>query len=831
MDIDLFETTNVKAVEGDNSVNSLRKKFQIDMEAAQALQSKIEEMREDNANLQDVINSIAEISAKIEEESDTKNKAVLNKIQTRLQAMATGMTANQEHDKLVIEREKAEFKDWNQTVQDARKWLDKEPYAEAFAQLYSIQQQAHLMEENATVRFIETEDTVTSGYMSLGQHLQSSITEEEGGRIPHIGLEVDLHNGLPFKLMMEPSDRNDTRTEMKVSIDAKAATDLELDNPEKLKSNKEKIRQIMEFCERYGFSTFDLHIPMTFDGEVDAPEFYNANRPHLTAHEEQMQEMLHGMFNEVQADKHAERAMAAENEMRTLEANEEKARQAGEEIDNKNISYDAEPTVSFTVSAQSLAMEGSSYSGTAFDGTPDDGSAPEEPEQPQEEQIQPVGAVKLPNPSLKEAEKIMEELLEGKGLNKKRNVTYFKKGFFHSKWTEYVVYDNRNDEEHDGRRDKNGEAKFTYAFKLFVSVDDNGQLTFSYRFNKGDKKALINAMAGKFESMGFTHINFPEGLPDDEKGLWRTALGEKGIVWVGMKLDVDKAGAMVKAAQDKHMDADKLTLYKYRIALQMQENNAKKGKTPSEDEEDFIEGYIKSYDYNSFKKGYARGLKSILSKTLIAGDKEEGAFYKIAAYRALTQIFEIYKETLNRGSISGLRTGSIGEIIGDTSKPHENDVSAVVTPKQKKALLDLGLPADIRDITPNQLIKVYKALLDEQVEAARKEVYDILDANRLKDTKVLGARALPDTLVRNVYRAAEKRASAINTDLAAMGVDEIALPKEGQVSLGIGAYEKKVEAEQRARREAEEAARATGGTGGGTAFHGGATRSRGSMEM
>ena len=820
MDIDLFETTNVKAVEGDNSVNSLRKKFQIDMEAAQALQSKIEEMREDNANLQDVINSIAEISAKIEEESDTKNKAVLNKIQTRLQAMATGMTANQEHDKLVIEREKAEFKDWNQTVQDARKWLDKEPYAEAFAQLYSIQQQAHLMEENATVRFIETEDTVTSGYMSLGQHLQSSITEEEGGRIPHIGLEVDLHNGLPFKLMMEPSDRNDTRTEMKVSIDAKAATDLELDNPEKLKSNKEKIRQIMEFCERYGFSTFDLHIPMTFDGEVDAPEFYNANRPHLTAHEEQMQEMLHGMFNEVQADKHAERAMAAENEMRTLEANEEKARQAGEEIDNKNISYDAEPTMSFTVSAQPLAMEGSSYAATAFDGTPDDGEEPEQ-EQPQEEQIQPVGAVKLPNPSLKEAEKIMEELLEGKGLNKKRNVTYFKKGFFHSKWTEYVVYDNRNDEEHDGRRDKNGEAKFTYAFKLFVSVDDNGQLTFSYRFNKGDKKALINAMAGKFADMGFTHINFPAGLPDDEKGLWRTALGEKGIVWVGMKLDVDKAEAMIKAAKDKHMAEDKLALYKYRLAQQMQDNSAKKGKKMSWQEATFAEdlksGYLgKSWLYSPFARCYGDHLYTMLDNKLSEVDNERGAVKKVAACNAMYKMWKLYCEAVSAGGFENVDYNKMKITSGEK--------------EQILALTPLALYPNYDPESSQRMAQIFEILIPNEIKKAEIDVYRELDENRELSQIVGDGKMNRTAVVKNVYDVAKGQLERINKDLKAKGLEEITLPKDRRVSLGIGEYVHKL-AERKKAEKAEEAARATGGTGGGTAFHGGATRSRGSMEM
>lgn len=832
MDIDLFETTVVQAMKGENSVEQLRQKFQIDAEVVQALQNKIESMHENAADLQTVLDCISELNTKMETEADAKNKAVLNKIQTRLQTMATGMNERREYNKQVLENEKAEFKSWSEVVQNARKWLDREPYAEAFAQLYAIEQQVSLREENATVKFIETEANITSGYMSMGQHLQSSITEEDGGKIPHIGLEIDLHNGLPFQLMMEPSDRNDSRTELKISVDDRVASDLELDNPEKLKANKEKIRQIMEFCNRYGFSTFDLHIPTTFDGEVDENAFYNKNRPHLSEYEEDMQAQLKNIFQEVQNDMRAERAERWRKEAQTQDVNEEKARQAGEEIDRENISYDDAPTMFFSVSREPMPKENTG-SETALGA--DMPSSPAPTPTPQQT---PVSHPQT-NPTRAEAEKLMEELLEGKGLNKTRGVTYFEKRLFRSNCTEYIVYDNQYDKDHDGERnDKTGEAKFTYSFKLFVSEGEDGRLTFSYRFNKGDKKALINAMVGKFADMGYTHINFPAGLPDDEKGLWRTALAEKGIVWVGMSLDIDKAEAMIKAAKDKHMSDEKLATYKYRLASQMEENKAKKGKTLGWDEAIYVENtkasYLgKSWLYSPFTNCYANHLYTKLENILgdivedangrkqKVVDSERGAIKKVAAYNALFRMWNLYCAAIDAGGFEHVDYKKLG-----------------VSPEEKRAVLDLlpiALYPNYDAASGAKMAKIMDIFIPVEEQKAKTEIYSKLNENRELSAIVGDGKMNRNIVVRDVFNIAKGQLDIINREIKAKGLAELSMPKDRTVNLGIGEYIREQADKKRAEKAAEEAARAasnnSGPTSGSTAFNGGVTRNRGEMSM
>ncbi|MBQ9035645.1 MAG: hypothetical protein IJ099_06805 [Alphaproteobacteria bacterium] len=797
MALNLFEYTKMKPTEDEYAVASLRDRLQNDddkkqeqYEITQMHQKLLDELQAEQMN----------IAKQIEEETDAKKLLQLKKILN----FSTQQSEKMQTD---LQQQKAKWRAKTETIdykmnEFAQYWLQQEPYAESFAQAYRITDEAFKRGDDAKIKFVPfSEEVDTHRLKPEGRFYQEVITD--GKPFEYFALQVDLGNGLPFNIVMEPSDRNDARTQMRIVLAPEDMENQDFDNPAVFAENKTKIRSIMEFCEKYGFSTFDMHIPMTFDGSVDENAFYEKSREKLQEKEKRKQELLQEMFETAKEEKRAEdienwQKEADENDKKLREIKEYAAQHPEEKIDVNDYSLDEVPTMQFGTASLPLDEDNTTpmYDNAAA-GSNDTSAG---------NQTNAFTAQSPKKWTLAEVEKIMEEMLGGTGLNKERNKTFFKKGMFHSSWTEYVVYDKPGADKDDGRRDpKTDVAQYTYAYKLFVSVDDNGNLTFSYRRNNGAKiDNLVNAMVGKFKDMGITHINFPVGLPDDEKTLWRKALAEKGIVYKGMGIDVDKAMGMIQTAKDKHLPSDKMIEFKYRIALQMQENNANKGKNPSDDEADFIGGLINTYQYRGFTNGYARGLKSLINKTLIAGDKDFGAVNKIAAYRAFRQVFDIYQEILRTGSVANLRVGTIQEIVYSANPQEENVVQKFVTAEQRQKLLALNLSNDISQITSEQLIEIYKALLPEHRETAKNEIYTMLDNNRLKDIKVLGSRALPANLVQNIFNEAKKSVDAINSDsLAAMGVDEISLPKDGRVSLGIGDYTKKVEAE--AARQAEEA--------------------------
>ncbi len=802
MALNLFEYINIEATQDEYSVETLRKKLcnpeEIERQDVWGFNQRM--FAETDAYL-------AEIARQIENETDAKRLLQLKKMQNHVELASEKMHAqiaeenNAQHNPAVTaDSYLNEF---------AQHWLQQEPYAESFAQAYRIKEEAYKRGDDAKIEFIPyTEEMDPRRLKPEGQFYQEVVTDSQP--FAYFALHVDTGNGLPFNIIMEPSDRNDARTQMRIVLAPKEDEPLDLDNPEIAEGNKSKIRKIIEFCEKYGFSTFDMHLPMTFDGKVDENAFYEAAQDKIKEREKekQLEAKVQKEFAEVKKEIEAEHIT---NWQKEREA-QDKKRQEIEEYAAKNPeektkvdvhSLDEVPATRFGTASQEFAETNKrstpamEHSGVATAPTTPTADAAIAPGSIPPAPTTPIATQSAKKWTLAEVEQKMEEMLGGEGLDKVRNVTYFKKGIWHSNWTEYVVYDKPGANQDDGRRDpKTNVAQYTYAYKLFVTVEDDGSLSFTYRRNNGAKiDALVNAMVGKFADMGITHINFPIGLPDDEKGLWRKALAEKGIVYKGMGIDVDKAESMIKAAKEKHLPSDKLIEFKYRIALQMQENNANKGKTPGSDEADYIDGLINTYRYRGFTNGYARGLKSLINKTLIAGDQDRGAINKVAAYRAFRQVFDVYQEILRCGSINNLRCGSIEEIINTANPQEQNRKQVFVTPEQKQKLLGLGLN-NISKITPEQLVQIYKILLPAHTEAAEKEIYKVLDNNRLKDVKVLGARALPAILVRNIFNEAKKSVDAINSDnLVALGVDEIGLPKDGQVSLGIGDYTRKVEAE------------------------------------
>lgn len=367
----------------------------------------------------------------------------------------------------------------------------------------------------------------------------------------------------------------------------------------------------------------------------------------------------------------------------------------------------------------------------------------------------------------KEAEKMFEKLLE-EGLSKKKDSSYFKMhtGWFGTGWTEYVVYDNEDPDnrEKDGIKNKDGSVKYTYAFKLFVKVDNDGNVNFAYRTpnrRKMDETAL-GGLIGKLKDLGNNYISFPPGMPkDDEKGMWRKLMAENGIVPIGMGLNKSKAEGMLKAAKEK-LSTEEYNDFQYRLAKQMKENNDKKGKPVDESEQIFIDGLFNTHKYAAFTDAYSLVYKSKIKKILRSDNPQEGAIDKVAAYRTLLQVFEVYKSAMENG----------GNIL------NSNKLTA-----EEKHRISQFANGSVEKLNPQQMNALYDVLYTRQRKEADALLCDQLFKQVFNDVSKRGAKATFQNVLNKELNTARGRCDSINDDLTAMGIEKIEIIKISDVRL------------------------------------------------
>ncbi len=687
-----------------------------------------------------------------------------------------------------FDTERHQYSQERREVRFAQSWLEQDAFAPAFAQLYRIKDLSEKYGENAKVKFEVIEDSKDSGYLTYEQYLAKNVSwlaqnEEDRGKIPHLSLNIELESGLNFNLMAEPYNGNEARSKLQIALDKETLEQFDFSDKSQDKVNKEKIKQIVEYCEKFGFSVFDLSIPTTYEGDVDIDAFYKAHELDIPSGELlDLQRGFYRVLREIQNEKEAEYRQRDEDEMRSMEVT--RARKAAEKENDPDFNPDdygddLEPKESASAGEEELPDP--EWVEAARDST-------DEVQQAAAQAYMAAKAAKKKErkkKALKSVEKEIEDLLQS-GFGKQRDVSYIKKGLFHSAWTEYIVYDQDYAYKDDGKRDKNGVAKFTYSYKLFIRKDKNGGISFAYRTPNGKKidDSVIDGLAGKFKDLGYTHINFPQGIPDNEKAIWRKALAEKGIVIKGMSIDRSKAEGMIKAAKEK-LSTEKLVEFKYRLALQMKENYAAKGKTPDDSEREFVQGLINSYRYRAFTNGYAMAVKSKLTHIMRDDtDRDFGAVNKIAAFRTLRVMFDLYQAALDSPSllVDGIKTKEGFEL---------ND-------KEKEDLRQAGLVGPVEEFTPEQLATLYEILGHRQREEVKTVVYADLDEMMDQPEYFRGAKRAHDIIIRGIYDTEVQKVNGINEDLAANGIDEIGLPKSTRARLDYNDYRRyRIELEAR----------------------------------
>lgn len=401
--------------------------------------------------------------------------------------------------------------------------------------------------------------------------------------------------------------------------------------------------------------------------------------------------------------------------------------------------------------------------------TPQSVSVPQPAQgQGQPAQGQPAPQASTPKGKQKEAEKKFEKFLE-ENLSKIKKSSYFKRhtGWFGTGWTEYVVYDNEDPDnlKKDGMKNKDGSVKYNYAFKLFLNVDNDGNINFAYRTPNHRKldETVVGGIVGQLKDLGNTYISFPPGMPkDDEKGMWRKAMGENGIVPIGMGLNRSKAEGMLKAAREK-LSAEAFSDYQYRLGKQMQENNEQKGKKVDESEQIFIDGLINTHKYAAFTNAYSLVYKSKIKGILRADSPQEGAIDKIAAYRTLRKVFDVYKSAQENG---------------------RNLINAEgLTPEEKRQIRSSGLDSNVEKLTPQQMDRLYDILFTRQRAETDVRLCDELIKQGYSDISVRGAKATPKNIMKDELGAARDSCDSINDDLGALGIEEIKIIKIPNVRL------------------------------------------------
>ncbi|MBQ9271015.1 MAG: hypothetical protein IJ218_01955 [Alphaproteobacteria bacterium] len=368
-----------------------------------------------------------------------------------------------------------------------------------------------------------------------------------------------------------------------------------------------------------------------------------------------------------------------------------------------------------------------------------------------------------PKISIKKIEKGFEDWLEN-DIKKIKGVSYYKRhtGWFGHGWTEYIVYDNedKDNRKKDGMKQKDGSVKYTYSFKLFLKQDKDGNLHFAYRTPNHRKmdEAMIGDIIGKLKSLGYTHINFPSGVPNAEKGMWRKAMGENGIVPIGMGLNRSKAEGMLKAAKEK-LSTEAYAEYQYKLGLQMNRYNLQKGKPVDESEQAFIDGLINSHRYAAFTNAYSLVYKSKIKGLLRDKNAETGAVDKTAAYRTLRKVFDVYKSAQEHG-------GSLLNAEG-------------LTDKEKRDIKQLGLDGSVEKLTAQQMDKLYDVLYGRQQKEAYNDIKEMLLKVQYGQNR--GAKVADRILIKAAFDEARESCEQINDDLAAMGVEEIKIIKVANI--------------------------------------------------
>lgn len=473
--------------------------------------------------------------------------------------------------------------------------------------------------------------------------------------------------------------------------------------------NAERLKQILAFCEQHGMSVYDMDIPMK-EGKVD------------------LDEKLASLMQQVLE---ARRAQDAAN--------------LGADADDENLNHYQEITPETKDLDVALAK------------------GPK---------------LKLKAKAPKTLNGIKNDLLEliEKDMKKTRGMTFFERtrNIGGLSTTVFSIYDkpDKDNEKKDGLKDKNGVYVPTYTYRLYVAQNPKtGRFVFGYSTPNGKK--LDDAMAGDFigvvKKSGATHVNF-SNLGNSDKGVWMIACAEKGLVPIGISINMAKAKAMVEAARKK-LNHEEFVLFKKRLADQMIENSEKKnpGKARfgmEKSEYDFVQTMRSGYDFENFRSAYdAEGglYTTVLSRIEEGGaNAEKGAAITFGAMRTLRSVFDLYVKN---------QQSTFGEAL---AKSTGSNNKYALTKEEVLALSQIPAGKPMMELTTEDFMTIYRVLEPRQVKQAEE---DILSAYR-RELKRKPQRADTIVLTSDLFPKVKTEVNGINIYLGREGIDTLTLPNE-----------------------------------------------------
>ena len=627
-------------------------------------------------------------------------------------------------------------------------------YGNAFSKLYYVKDLHEKAGEVEKISFKEVDVTDSSNYDTLtdGQYF-GAIADPEG-KIKQLALEV-TEDDMVFNLGMTEFHKPNSAPEVKMQIS--------FEEEDALNLTAEKVKKIIEFCEKHGISYEDM-IVRRFDGSIDESEVQSKLDRVIEEAKILREQEAQQKDNELLATEEA-RASEIDKVVQDLKASGE----ISEDADWKEVISSAEPldsekglaTETDTINNDLLGTEKAAVAKEQIETSANSAqqvqqNAPQQqsvsaPQEEKENLISKVRtALKRNDTEQNKCEKQFEEFFE-QGLAKKRGFSYFKSRTL-SGWTEYVIYDTEDwlNRINDGKKEK-GTARYNYNFKFFMREGVDGQMDFAIRtpHNKKLDEVVINGIASQLKSLGFTHVNFPKGVSDAEKALWRKALAEQGLVPIGIGIDRSKANGMIKAATEKLSD-EKLSTFKYRLALQMNENAKKKNKKLDTSEQEFIDNLIKAHQMEGFTNGYSNYLKSYITKIIHPEhENPNGAVDKIGAMINLRRLFDIFKDGVEAGSILA---------------------SPVLKDAEKAKLRSAGLTSVSPDMMSGEdVFKIYQILMPYSKQQAKFR----LDVKFREP----GVKRAHEVIKQGVFNSVYNNCKSIIKELKALGAPEIDLPE------------------------------------------------------
>lgn len=473
--------------------------------------------------------------------------------------------------------------------------------------------------------------------------------------------------------------------------------------------NAERLKQILAFCEQHGMSVYDMDIPMK-EGKVD------------------LDEKLASLMQQVLE---ARRAQDAAN--------------PGADADDENLNH-----------YQEITPETKDWDVALAKGP----------------------KLKLKAKAPKTLNGIKNDLLEliEKDMKKTRGMTFFERtrNIGGLSTTVFSIYDkpDKDNEKKDGLKDKNGVYVPTYTYRLYVAQNPKtGRFVFGYSTPNGKK--LDDAMAGDFigvvKKSGATHVNF-SNLGNSDKGVWMIACAEKGLVPIGISINMAKAKAMVEAARKK-LNHEEFVLFKKRLADQMIENSEKKnpGKARfgmEKSEYDFVQTMRSGYDFENFRSAYdAEGglYTTVLSRIEEGGaNAEKGAAITFGAMRTLRSVFDLYVKN---------QQSTFGEAL---AKSTGSNNKYALTKEEVLALSQIPAGKPMMELTTEDFMTIYRVLEPRQVKQAEE---DILSAYR-RELKRKPQRADTIVLTSDLFPKVKTEVNGINIYLGREGIDTLTLPNE-----------------------------------------------------